>query len=134
MLNRIEELLTLNLSFAIETTLATRSFQVLIQKAQAKNYQVVLLFLALKTEELAVHRVKIRVKEGGHHIPEPVIRRRFKAGLRNFFNLYLPAVDSWLFIDNSREKFQVVAKGNKLVKVVSKSQTWESLIKTYHEN
>ena len=38
---------------------------------------------------------------GGHNIPEPVIRRRFEAGLRNFEKLYKPAVDEWALYDNS---------------------------------
>jgi len=41
-----------------------------------------------------------RVAQGGHHIPEDVIRRRFKAGLANFHNRYSRLVDSWALYDN----------------------------------
>jgi predicted ABC-type ATPase len=51
--------------------------------------------------DLAVARVAQRVMQGGHNIPEDVIRRRFKAGLKNFNQHYRYAVDSWMLYDNS---------------------------------
>lgn len=45
-------------------------------------------------------RVALRVAQGGHNIPEDVIRRRFKAGLENFYNYYSKAVNSWALYDN----------------------------------
>ena len=70
MLRRIEELLNRNETFSIETTLATRSYLNLVQRAQAKGYQVHLLFFWLRTPELAVLRVAERVQKGGHNIPK----------------------------------------------------------------
>jgi len=57
--------------------------------------------LQLDSAELAIARVAQRVKAGGHNIPEPVIRRRFKAGLDNLENLYKPLVDEWAVYDNT---------------------------------
>ena len=68
MLRRIEELLNRNETFSIETTLATKSYLNLVQRAQAKGYQVHLLFFWLRTPELAVLRVAERVQKGGHNI------------------------------------------------------------------
>ncbi len=51
--------------------------------------------------ELAVHRVRERVRMGGHNIPEEVIRRRYVKSVRNFFDLYQPLADSWGIYDNS---------------------------------
>lgn len=70
MLARIQELLDRNEVFAFETTLSTKSYAGLIEKGKKKNYEVILLFLALDSTELAVKRVNTRVKEGGHNIPE----------------------------------------------------------------
>ena len=58
-------------------------------------------FLALPSDEVAISRVAIRVSQGGHNIPELVIRRRFKAGLENFQSQYLKIVDAWAFYDSS---------------------------------
>ena len=60
-----------------------------------------LVFLRRSTPEEAITRVAQRVRQGGHDIPETVIRRRFAAGLRNFDAIYAPAVDSWVLYDNS---------------------------------
>lgn len=56
---------------------------------------VKLFFLKLASPELVIARVRQRVREGGHNIPEPVIRRRFASGLGTFENLCKPLVDEW---------------------------------------
>jgi predicted ABC-type ATPase len=65
------------------------------------GYRVQLIFLALLSAEIAVARVAERVRQGGHSVPEIVIRRRFSAGLRNLFTLYMPIVSAWQVFDNS---------------------------------
>jgi predicted ABC-type ATPase len=67
---------------------------------QHLGYQVKLWFLSLPNEDIAVSRVALRVLQGGHNIPEDIIRRRFKAGLENFHKRYSKVVDSWAFFDN----------------------------------
>ena len=100
MLQRIKFMLSQYSTFAIETTLSTRSYINLVQKAQKKGYQVVLLFFWLSSPEMALERVAKRVKEGGHNIPTDTIFRRYWLGLHNFFNLFIPIVDKWMLIDN----------------------------------
>jgi len=51
------------------------------------------------------------VREGGHNIPEPVIRRRFASGLRNLENLYKPLVDEWALYDNSGSEPILIEEG-----------------------
>lgn len=88
-------------SFAFETTLAGRGYARLIPRWQAAGYRVVLVFLQLPTVDMAIRRVAARVRQGGHAIPEDVIRRRFNAGRRNFRDLYAAIVDTWYLYDNS---------------------------------
>lgn len=113
MLSRIDELLNEGVDFAFETTLATRSYSVFIKQAQAKGYYVSLVYFWLESPELAIDRVKMRVASGGHNIQEEVIRRRYKNGVKNLFNLYTPICDYWIMLDNSRPPFKIIAKGNK---------------------
>ena len=87
MLTRIEELLAQTADFAIETTLATRSYVELVKRAQALGYKVHLLFFCLDSPEQAIQRVAQRVRQGGHGIQEEVIRRRFKKGIDNLIHL-----------------------------------------------
>ena len=101
MLKRINELLAAKVSFSIETTLATRSYTRLIQRAQNAGYKVSLIYFWLNSPELAVNRVLQRVNEGGHNVPMDVIYRRYQAGINNLFQIYMPRVDYWLLADNS---------------------------------
>ncbi len=131
MLARLQELLAAGETFALETTLATRHYLAFISKAQAQGYTVHLFFFWLSTPEAAVQRVRIRVREGGHNIPEDVIRRRYALGLRYFFSLYKPVVNKWEFIDNSAGKPHRVAHGTINTTTVEDSVIWQSISSTY---
>ena len=113
MIARIEELLKQKKDFAIETTLATKSYVSFIKKAQKLGYFVTLLYFWLSTPELAIKRVEDRVKSGGHNVPKDVIRRRYKAGIRNLFTLYTPVSDYWMVVNNSINPFKIVVDGKK---------------------
>jgi len=100
MLAEIDRLAAAGESFAFETTLAGRSYRRRIQQWRCDGYLVTLLFLSLPSPEDAIRRVRRRVEQGGHHIPEDVVRRRFEAGLENFSSLYAASVDRWILYDN----------------------------------
>jgi predicted ABC-type ATPase len=91
-------------SFAFETTLAGLSYLTHIKQWRALGYHTTLFFLSLPDVEVAIARVAARVRQGGHHVHEDVIRRRFHAGLRNLEEVYKPAVDSWVVYDNVGER------------------------------
>jgi predicted ABC-type ATPase len=101
MLQRLKQLASERKSFAFETTLASRSLAPWIRKEKGKDYRFILIFLYLNSPDVAIQRVKERVLLGGHDVPEDVIRRRYKAGVRNFFEMYAPIADAWKFYDNS---------------------------------
>ena len=113
MLNRINELTEIGEDFAFETTLATKSHQNRIIEARKKGYYITLIFYWLDSPDLAKRRVALRVKEGGHNIPADVIERRYFAGIKNLFNLYLPICDYTLLYDNSLT-FPVLIMENEL--------------------
>ncbi len=81
--------------FAIETTLASRSLGPRIARLQTKGYRFRLIYFWLPDVELAIERVAERVRQGGHDIPHETIRRRYRSGIRNFFDLYMPIADRW---------------------------------------
>lgn len=128
MLQRIDTLLSRHVSFAIETTLATRSYKNLVERAKASGYQVILLFFWLSSPEMAEMRVAQRVASGGHNIPKDVIHRRYWAGLRNLFEIFVPIVDLWFLYDNNTEtqpivKNSIVVDNNKLNSIAESCQT-----------
>lgn len=98
-------------SFAFETTLSGRTYVGLIPGWRARGYIVKVFFLRLASPELAVARVRQRVREGGHNVPETIIRRRYASGLLNFENLYKPIVDEWALYDNSGSEPLLIEEG-----------------------
>ena len=109
MLERIETLARSRVDFGFETTLAGRGYVAWLNRLRGEGYRLHLFFLWLPTPDLAVARVRERVRSGGHPIPEQVVRRRFDRGLSNLFHLYEPLLDSSLIFDNAGEAPRMVA-------------------------
>ena len=101
MIERMQVLVRKDESFAFETTCAGRGYVPWLRDCKAGGWRVLLLFLWLPTPEAALERVGRRVREGGHAIPKDVVIRRWKAGLVNMRNLYLPLSDGAQIHDNS---------------------------------
>lgn len=110
MLNRINELLKEEENFAFETTLSTKSYRNKIIESKERGYTITLLFFWLQSIDLAKERVNTRVSEGGHNIEPKIIERRYKRGIKNLFNIYLPIVDGALIFDNSEGKYELLAE------------------------
>jgi predicted ABC-type ATPase len=100
MLSQIADHVAHGRSFALETTLSGLGYARQIPKWQAAGFAVALHFLALPDAEMAIARVAQRVAQGGHDIPEDVIRRRFASGQANLAR-YCALVDDWDMYDNS---------------------------------
>lgn len=111
MLAEINRLTAQGSCFAFETTLAGRSYLRRIDQWRRDGYRVVLLYLSLGNPEDAVSRVAERVRQGGHSVPEDVVRRRFHAGLRNLRELYIGRVDEWRVLDNTGPEPLLVEQG-----------------------
>lgn len=95
MLEMIDACVRRGESFAFETTLSGRGYARMIPRWQERGYWVTLVYLRVSSPERAIARVQQRVQEGGHHVPEDVIRRRFHAGWHNFEHIYRRLVDEW---------------------------------------
>ena len=133
MIDRILYLLKEGQTFAFETTLATRSYTKLIQRAQKRGYFVTLLFFSLSSPEQAIARVAKRVSLGGHNIPTDVITRRYDAGLQNLFQRYIPVVDYWTLYDNSSIPGEKIAYGWKDERInVVDEEKYARLISKYN--
>jgi predicted ABC-type ATPase len=133
MLSRMRSLAAAGESFAFETTLASRSFAPWLAVLKRGGYHFHLLFLWLRSPELAVSRVAERVRLGGHDVPAAVVRRRYQTGLVNFFRLYLPLANGWQLFDNSESAGpRLVAAGESIVvRMLEDSETWRRLSKPF---
>ena len=101
MLRLIDDYVRKGETFAFETTLSGRSYARMIPNWQAQGYRVRLYFLSLPSAEMAVARVRKRVREGGHDVPAEIVRRRYHVGMRNFHLIYRDIVDAWDLYDAS---------------------------------
>lgn len=101
MLKRLHDLAAQRKSFAFETTLATRSYAKWLKRMIEQGYEVHLIYLWLRSPDIAMARVQERVRAGGHDVPEATIRRRYKRGAANFFGLYQELATTWAVYDHS---------------------------------
>mgnify|MGYP001263275632 FL=1 len=133
MLARLHELAAQKMNFAFETTLSSRSFAPWIKELKKSGYKFSMLFFWLESPQLAVKRVAERVMNGGHHVPEDVVIRRYEAGLTNFFRSYQPAADYWRFFHNSNAfEPRLVAYGEKNFPAeILIPEIWEPLKEKY---
>lgn len=127
MLMKIKYLLSRNLDFSIETTLATRSLVNIIRQAHEQGYHITILYFWLNSPDLAVRRVKDRVAAGGHNIPEETIRRRYYMGISYFFKTYVPLCDRWVLADNSTTPFSVIAEGSGAVLMIKDNEKYRMI-------
>ena len=135
MLKRINDLLNDNQDFAFETTLSTRSYVSLIQRAQQNGYEVTLLYFWLSSPKMATERVAKRVSNGGHHIPTDVIERRYYRGIKNLFSLYIPICNHWFVSENINTVAKVIAhSSNQLGEIILNYEIWETILTQSHDN
>jgi predicted ABC-type ATPase len=107
LLARVHECCRRGESFGLESTLSGKSHLKLICGWHDQGYRVILHFLRLASAELAVDRVRLRVEQGGHSVPEDVIRRRYERGLANL-PLYQQVVDEWKLWDTSQGEPELI--------------------------
>ena len=120
LLNEIRSTAKKGVNFGFETTLSGRSHIHLFQELAQQGYAIHLFFLWLPSVEISLKRIGERVARGGHHIPEPVARRRFYRGIENLFLRYNEILSSWIIFDNSGNEPKTIAYRNeeKTVKVL----------------
>ena len=129
MLKRLRDLAAANVSFTFESTLSSRTFALFLNRCKAQGYKLQVSYIALPSAELAVNRVALRVKLGGHNIPQVDIERRFQRSLHNLHTLYLPLADRWTVLDNAMGKLEPIAHGTTRRTYVENIDKWLNLKK-----
>jgi predicted ABC-type ATPase len=98
-------------SFAIETTLSGQYLIPFIRDLKTKGYLITLIYVFLDNPEIAIARIKVRVRNGGHFVPDQDVQRRFWRGKKNFWNIYKDLADYWEIYYNGEHGFIQVATG-----------------------
>lgn len=129
MLRRLHELALAKADFAFETTLASRSFAPFLRLLKVQGYKVAVFYFALRSAGLALRRVKMRVKLGGHDIERDTVLRRYERSLANFFDLYRPLADEWSVFDNSLDgSARLIATYHGGQLTIEDATEWQSLL------
>ena len=130
LLRRMDDYAAQKVDFAVETTLSSRALAPRIKRLQAAVYRFSLGYVWTPDVELSIARVAERVRSGGHHIPEDVIRRRYKMGLKNFFELYQPIADEWtIYMNTTHRKPLRIAAGIRTDRIEIYNQSvWDDIL------
>lgn len=125
-INRAKENIQNGVSFSIETTLSSKGvYQRLVDSAKAQNYNVKLAYISTESPHINISRVQERVNNGGHHVPENDIVRRYHRSLENVKSFYDQA-DEVCFIDNSlsstEKRIQLYVEQDKVYQMASKNE------------
>jgi len=111
---QLDDSLTKEESFIIETTLSGKYLQKVINKAKNNNFKIVLIYLFLETDIENILRVQNRVLNGGHDVPVEDIKRRYIRSRKLFMNLYKEMVDKWILFFNGDDNYELIANSEQI--------------------
>ena len=107
---RIEKCFKEKLSFAVETTLSGNNYIKTFEKAKELGYKIILLYTFVDNSKICIERIKVRVKNGGHPVPDEDVIRRYKRSISNFWNKYKNLADEWNLYYNGNDSSSIVAQ------------------------
>jgi predicted ABC-type ATPase len=96
----VETSINAHQTVGVETVLSTDKYRRLVLAAKTKQFEFRLIYVVLSSPDRNVERVRLRVKKGGHDVPEAKIRERWFKSIRQLPWFLDQADRAWLF-DNS---------------------------------
>ena len=109
-LRRINALFDKNVSFAIETTLSGMVHIKTLRRAKELGYRSTIIYVFVDSPEVCIARIAVRVKNGGHYIPDDDVRRRYIRSKHNFLKVYAPLACQWTLFYNGASQTDMVAR------------------------
>lgn len=130
-LDRSKKLLDAKQSFLVETTLSGNTYLRMMLEAKAAGYIVRLIYVGTNDVAINIQRIRQRVKDGGHDVPEEDQIRRYPRSMANFkdaFNL----ADEAIVFDNSTDQghIRIADKSKDCVKVYGTLPDWAAFLKS----
>jgi len=112
LLGELDRLAAAGVDFAFETTLSGLTYVRRLQHWKQAGYRVEIVYLRLRSTQLALRRIAARVRQGGHNVPRADVVRRFSRGWENFQRVYRPLADSWAVYDNSSDEPKILERSS----------------------
>ena len=129
---RFDQSLRQGESLIVESTLSGLSLQKFVATARQNNFSVSVYFVFLDSAELCIRRVAVRVRKGGHHVPDSDVRRRFERSNKNFWRVYKESANDWFLVFNAGQTFEQVASGDRNGVIIfdeTRYQKWLEMVK-----
>ena len=114
---RISNCFENGLSLAVETTLSGNNYINILKEARDCGYEIVLIYTFVDNAQMCIERIKSRVRNGGHPVPDEDVIRRYERSKFNFWNKYKELSDKWLLYYNGNESYIFVAQKGSDAKV-----------------
>ena len=108
--HRINNNFESGISFAIETTLSGNTYISTFKKAKYLGYKIILVYTFVDNPQVCIERIKTRVQNGGHFIPDEDVIRRYSRSKINFWTRYKNLSDTWLMYYNGSSNYILVAQ------------------------
>lgn len=112
-----QKLLELRCSFTFETVMSNASKIDFLKKAASMKYRIYLYYISTEDPEINISRVKVRVSQNGHEVPDNLVRERYEKSMNNLKEAIKYTYRTFLF-DNSGSKVRFIAeifKGNEVL-------------------
>lgn len=110
-LAELDRLASSRADFAFESTLSGRAHRARLARWKAEGYRIEIVYLFLASPRLALRRIAMRVRQGGHNVPPGDVLRRFRRSWTNFVSAYRPLADAWAVLDNSGARPRLLEEG-----------------------
>jgi predicted ABC-type ATPase len=102
-------------TIGVETVLSTDKYRDLLRAAKALNFEVRLIYVLLKSAELNIERVKLRVAKGGHDVPNAKIIERRARSLQQLPWFLANADLAWIFDNSGATPVEIARKQGKTI-------------------
>lgn len=128
-LTMYDEAIHNDLNLCLESTLSGKGTLSRILRAKQQGYFTIGYFVGLNDVELNLVRIKNRVANGGHDIPENVVRRRYIESAENLLKVHLQGCFNRLhIIDNSLDNYRLEFSiyNGQMVKHIMELSNWSA--------
>ncbi len=110
-LRELDRLAKARADFAFESTLSGLVYLNRLKRWKAAGYRIEIVYLRLRSPQLALRRIAARVKQGGHNVPRADVLRRFDRSWTNFPKSSRLLADAWSVYDNSGRISRLLERG-----------------------